>query len=87
LINQDLDTFQEENSNNDLISNDSAEEVCGRASVDALTNQLVSSIMKEVTKGAAAIKKDKEMREADADNKYDINVALQFFFNHLLSQD
>jgi len=38
--------------------------------VDALTNQLVSSIMKEVTKGAAAIKKDKEIRESDADKKY-----------------
>jgi hypothetical protein len=26
--------------------------------------------MKEVTKGAAAIKKDKELRETDADKKY-----------------
>jgi len=69
MLKQDVDTFQEENTNNDLIANDSAEEVCGRASVDALTNQLVSSIMKEVTKGAAAIKKDKELRETDADKK------------------
>ncbi|CAB3370488.1 Hypothetical predicted protein [Cloeon dipterum] len=69
-IKQEIDTFQEDSSSNDLLSGDScAEEVCSRASVDALTNQLVSSIMKEVTKGAAAIKKEKEQRETDADEK------------------